>query len=156
MRLVQADPWVLSAQSTVLVPGGFDETDPAMTGHTDPELDVRGLVGYSRPVGDWPAFLDLQLAQRLRLSDPPDESRVDVTLGVRPRPAWLLLAQSFNVISQGNGGSGFASYHYSKLQLSTVFDLTPSLSVQVGGTTTYAGHNALQENALLLALWHRF
>ena len=107
-------------------------------------------------LGDWTAFVDVQLAQRFRFSDPPNELRVDLTFGVRPVPTWLLMAQSFNVISQGDGGSGFPSYYYSKLQLSAVYEFTPSFAVQLGGTTTYAGENALQENGVLLGIWYKF
>jgi hypothetical protein len=156
VRLLDGSAWVLSAQSTLRSPGGFDDTNPAMAGHTDPEVDVRGLFGYSLSLRDWPAFLDLQLAERFRFAEPPNEAHADLTLGVRPKPEWLLLAQSFNVFSEGSGGSDFPSYYYSKLQLSAVRELTKSLSVQFGGTTTYAGRNALQENAVLLGVWYKF
>jgi protein XagA len=156
-RLGGGDSWVVSAQTTLRVPGTFDKNNPAAIGYTDPEVDVRALFGYSFKAGTWPAFVDVQVAQRFRLGGPPDEFRADFTLGVRPQDRWLVLLQSFNVISEGAGNLPlFPSYSYSKLQLSAVYSVTPKLSLQLGGYTTYWGQNALQENGLVLGAWYKF
>lgn len=156
MRLGNGDSWILSAQTTLRVPGTFDKSNVAAIGYTEPEIDVRGLLGYSFAVGAWPAFVDVQVAQRYRLGGPPDEFRTDVTLGVRPHDRWLLLMQSFNVISEGAGSWGYPSYAYYKFQLSAVYALTPALSLQLGSYTTYWGRNALQENGMVLGAWYKF
>jgi hypothetical protein len=155
-RIGQGENWVFSGQATLRVPGTFDRSNPAAIGYNGIETDLRALFGYSFTIGAWPAFLDLQLAQRFRAGDPPDEFRADVTLGLRPLPQWLVLAQFFNVISEGSSPPLFPSYYYSKLQLSVVHDLTRQWAVQAGGFTTYAGRNALQENGLLVGAWYRF
>jgi hypothetical protein len=155
-RLLQADAWVLSGQATVRVPGTNDTSNPAAIGYTGVETDLRALVGYGFSLGAFPAFVDLQLAQRFRAGAPPNEVRVDATFGLRSAPRWLLLAQSFNVISEGAGSPPFASYGYSKLQLSAVYSLTPAFALQVGAFSTFAGSNALQENGLILGAWYRF
>lgn len=157
VRLGGGDSWVVSAQTTLRVPGTFDKSNPAAIGYTDPEVDIRALFGYSFNAGAWPAFVDVQVAQRFRLGGPPDEFRADITLGVRPQDKWLVLLQSFNVVSEGAGSLPFfPSYSYSKLQLSAVYSVTPKLSLQVGGYTTYWGQNALQENGLVLGAWYKF
>ncbi len=56
VRLGGGDSWVLSAQTTVRVPGTFDKNNPAAIGYTDPEVDVRALFGYGFTAGAWPAF----------------------------------------------------------------------------------------------------
>jgi protein XagA len=150
------DSWVVSAQATVRIPGTYDKTNPAAIGYTDPEIDIRGLVGYSFKAGTMPSFVDVEVAQRFRLGGPPDEFRADVTFGIRPIDKWLLLAQSFNVISEGAGTWGFGSFAYHKFQLSAVYELTPALSLQLGGYSTYWGRNALQENGLVVGAWYKF
>jgi len=155
-KFLQGDAWVFSGQATLRVPGTNDTSNPAAIGYTGVETDVRALFGYSFAVGSWPAFIDLQLAQRFRAGTPPDEMRFDATFGVRPAPRWLVLAQSLNVVSEGAGGPPFGSYDYYKFQLSGVYELTPALSLQAGAFTTYAGSNALQENGLILGAWYRF
>jgi hypothetical protein len=96
------------------------------------------------------------VAQRFRAGAPPNEFRADATFGVQVAPQWLLLAQSFNVVSEGAGRAPFASYDYYKLQLSAVYSLTAAASLQLGGFTTYAGRNALQENGVIFGAWYRY
>jgi len=155
-RLLQGDSWVVSGQTTVKVPGSNDTSNPAAVGYTGLETDIRGLVGYGFALRGMPAFFDLEVAEHLRAGAPPNELRADGTLGVRVAPQWLLLAQSFNVISEGAGSAPFTSYEYYKLQFSVVYALTKLVSLQVGGFTTYAGRNALQENGVILGAWYQF
>jgi hypothetical protein len=155
-RLLQVDSWVLSGQTTLRVPGTNDTSNPAAIGYTGVETDVRALVGYGFEIRAMPAFVDVQVAQHFRAGAPPNEFRADATFGVRVAPQWLLLAQSFNVISEGAGSALFASYDYYKLQLSAVYSVTPSVSLQLGGFTTYAGRNALQENGMIFGAWYRY
>lgn len=154
-QVLKGDSWVFSGQTTMRVPGTFDNANPAAVGYTEPEVDVRGLFGYSFTAGAMPAFVDLQVAQRFRIGDVPNEFRADGTFGLRVAPGWLVLAQSFNVISEG-GSPEIPSYHYHKLQLSAVYDVTPTVALQLGAFTTYAGRNALQENGIVSAIWCRF
>lgn len=156
VRLGASDDWVLSGQTIFRIPGTLDKTNPAAIGYTDPEIDMRGLLGVGFKIAGWPAFVDIELAQRFRPGGPPDEFRADLSLGIRPFDRWLFLAQSFNVISEGAGTWGYASYAYYKAQLSVVYAVNRALSLQFGGFTTYAGRNALQENGLVMAAWYRF
>jgi hypothetical protein len=154
---VDYDSWVFSGQATLRVPGTDNTSNPAAVGYTDVESDLRLLLGHTFKLADLPAFFDLEVAERVRTAGYPSEFRADATLGVQVLPQWLLLAQSFNVISEGAGLSIFGgSYEYYKLQLSAVYEFTPTWSVQGGGYTTYAGLNALQENGLIFGVWHRF
>jgi hypothetical protein len=155
-RLLQAGSWVVSGQATMRVPGTNDTSNPAAIGYTGVETDIRGLVGYGFVLRGLPAFVDLQAAQHFRAGAPPNEFRADATFGLQAAPQWLLLAQSFNVMSEGAGSAPFGSYEYYKLQLSAVYALTASLSLQLGGFTTYAGRNALQENGLVFGAWYRY
>ena len=155
-RLLQNDSWVFSGQATLAVPGTFDNANPAAVGYTDVETDVRALIGHSFSLQGLPAFVDLQFAERFRSGAPPNEFHADVTFGVEPLRRWLVLAQSFNVVSEGSGRAPFTSYDYYKFQLSAVYALTPAVSLQLGGVTTYAGRNALQENGLVAGVWSKF
>jgi hypothetical protein len=154
--LLQGSSWVFSGQTLVRLPGTSQFSNPAAIGYTDSEVDVRALFGASFSLGTWPAFIDMQAAQRFRAGAAPDEFRADLTFGIRPLPQWLLLAQSFNVFSEGSGVPLFPSYEYHKLQLSVVHDITPHWSLQLGGFSAYAGRNALQENGAILGVWYRF
>jgi hypothetical protein len=75
---------------------------------------------------------------------------------MRPAPQWLVLAQQFNVISEGAGSGLFLANNYHKLQMSAVYDITPKWSLQGGAFTTFAGTNAFQENGIITSVWYRF
>jgi hypothetical protein len=155
-RIMQGDDWVFSGQGTIRLPGTFDTANPAAVGYTGVESDVRALFGYSFAAFGMPAFVDVQVAQRFRTGGPPNETRVDLTFGLRTSQQWLLLAQSFNVISQGAGSALFTEYNYHKLQLSVLYELNTQWALQAGLFSTFAGSNALQENGLLLGVWYRY
>ena len=150
--------WVLSGQATLRIPGTTDTSNPAAVGYTDIETDVRALLGHSFTVAGLPVFFDLEMAERIRTAGLPSEFRADGTFGLWVRPQWLVLAQSFNVFSEGSGNVLYTggSYDYEKLQLSAVYQITPVWAVQGGGYVTYAGQNALQENGLIFGVWHMF
>jgi len=153
------DPsWVLSAQATLRIPGTVDTSNPAAIGYTDVESDLRLLVGHSYNIFGMASFFDLEAAQRVRTGGLPSEFRFDAAFGTYVDPHWLLLVQSFNVVSEGAGNVDYTggSYDYEKLELSAVYALTPTWALQGGGYVTYAGRNALEENGVILAVWHRF
>ncbi len=156
LRLHSTPSTAVSVQALMRLPGARDETNPAEAGSTDGEIDLRALYGVSVPIDGKPAFVDVQAAYRIRQGAPPDEWRLDATFGIRLHPELLLLAQSFNVISNGDGEAPFGDTRYHKAQLSVVWDIQPDVSLQFGGVTTYAGENALQENGLVAGLWYRF
>jgi hypothetical protein len=155
-KLYEWDSWIVSAQTAVQVPGTTDRTNPAAIGYTDTQVDVRGLLGHSFVIGKWPAFFDMQVAQRFRSEGAPDELHSDFTLGIWPSPKWMFLAQSFNVVSEGAGTWGYPSYDYFKFQVSAVYQVTPTIALQLGGFTAYTGRNALQENGIVLGSWFKF
>jgi len=155
-KFLQGSDWLLSAQSTLRIPGTTDRTNPAAIGYTDVEADFRLLFGYNFRIGAMPAFADVEVAHRQRGDGAPNEFRADGTLGVQFIPQWTLLLQSLNVISEGSVSPIFGSYDYYKLQLSLVYDLAPTWSVQGGAFTTYIGRNSLQENGAILGVWHKF
>lgn len=152
------DPtWVLSGQTTLRIPGTFETSNPAAIGYNEVEVDVRALLGHSFQFFSMPSFFDFEAAERIRTAGAPSEFHFDATLGVTVAPRWTVLAQSFSVISENEGIALYGgSYDYFKLQLSALYALTPTWSLQGGGFSTYAGRNALQENGVIFGVWHRF
>lgn len=156
-KIMQGASWVFSGQVLMRAPGTSQAGNPAAVGYTEPEIDTRALFGKSFTVAALASFIDLQVAQRFRYGNAPNEFRFDATFGISPAPNWLYLFQSLNVISEGAGSNEqFPSYDYSKLQISAVYSLTPTLSLQVGAFTTLTGRNALQESGLITGLSYKF
>jgi protein XagA len=157
-RFWQSQDWVLSGQATMRVPGTDDTPNPAAIGYTDVEADFRLLLGHNFALGGMPAFTDLEVAERARSAGAPSEFRIDGTFGLQVVPQWLLLLQSFNVLSEGAGNATIfgGSYEYYKAQLSAVYQINPVWSLQAGGFTTYAGRDVVQENGVIFGVWHKF
>ncbi|MEW6258042.1 MAG: hypothetical protein AB1592_18975 [Pseudomonadota bacterium] len=158
VRLGQGEGWIISAQALLRVPGAKPSGGIAALGYGDAELDLRLLAGLTFTLFGLPAFLDLEAAQRLREGSPPDEIRIDATLGVRIAPQWLALVQSFNVVSEGAGQEPAfdVSYEYYKLQVGGMYDAAENVSFMLAAVTTWHGRNALQENGVVGAVLLRY
>lgn len=117
------------------------------------QADLRLLVGRPFDVFGLPAFLDAELGYRSRGQN-GEEIRADVTAGLRPLPPVLVLAQSFSAFAPRGGPAGVVAAQ--KFQLSALYDLTTSVSVQIGAIAAIGGVNSPAERGLISALWWRY
>ncbi len=153
-RLLQRGGFVASAEANLRIAEADPALDPGGAGLLVGEIEGRLLAGYGFTLAGLPAYVDAQGAYRAAGATSADEVRGDLTLGLRPRPDLLVLAQSFSVV--GLPTDGLEGYDQHKLQLSAVYDLTPAVAVQAGGWGAVAGRNALDERGLIAALWLKF
>lgn len=153
-RLVQRGGFVASGEANLLLAEPDPSLDPGGAGLLEGVVEGRLLGGYGFTLAGRSVFAEIQGAYRAAGGGAADELRADLTLGVRPRPDLLLLAQSFSVVGLPKGGLDGFDQH--KLQLSGVYDVTPAVAVQAGGWSAVAGRNALDEHGLLAALWLKF
>ena len=149
------DGW-LAAEATVRIPGVSRDDNLAQVGSTDAEYDLR-LRGFRNlTFGSDTGFVDAQASYRLRAGDPPNEFHADLTLGYRPDPDFLLMAQSLNTISDGAGRGIFDEYRYHNVQLSGVYTVAPAVALQLGVMGTLGGENALRERGMFGGVWVSF
>lgn len=153
-RFLQRGGFVASAEANLRIAEADPALDPGGAGLLVGEIEGRLLAGYGFTLAGLPAYVDAQGVYRAAGATSADEVRGDLTLGLRPRPDLLVLAQSFSVV--GLPTDGLEGYDQHKLQLSAVYDLTPAVAVQAGGWSAVAGRNALDERGLLAALWLKF
>ncbi|RZL84215.1 MAG: hypothetical protein EOP66_03105 [Sphingomonas sp.] len=151
--LVRSGGLVISAQGLARFPGQKRRDVLAQVGSTDMEYDLRGQAGYSFSTG---SFAILEGGYRLRSGEPPNAFNIDATLGIRAAPRLLLLASSYNTISDGRGRGVFAPYRYHNVYLSGAYDVSRHVTVQLGVSGTVAGRNALRERGLVGGVWYRF
>ena len=147
--------WV-ALEGTVRIPGIERADNLAQVGSADMEYDARVRGFRNIKLGDVPGFVDAQGGYRLRDGDPPNEFHADLTLGIRPTPDWLFMAQSFATISDGSGQGVFSSYRYHNVQLSAVKTVSPGVSLQFGLVGTVSGRNALRERGAFGGVWVDF
>jgi hypothetical protein len=117
------------------------------------QVDARVQMFHSLETWGFPAFLDVQLGYRSRGQN-GDEIRADLTFGVRPQPAVLLMAQSFTAIAPWP--STASSFAAQKFEVSGVYDLNRIFSVQLGFVYAPFGANAPAERGIISAVWARF
>lgn len=136
--------------------GGARDSGAAVDVASGRQTEVRFLYGTSFKVFGHYGFVDVEAAHRWLVGAQPDETPVDLTVGIHIRQLMVML-QSFNVISDGNASPPFTYYRSHKLQLSLVRDIGRSgLSLQIGGFFSPAGQNSLDEKGLVAAVWARF
>lgn len=117
------------------------------------QIDARLLMGRSFTLFGMSGFIDTQLGFRTRGQN-GDEVRMDLTAGLRPLDGLMLMAQSFSAVAPRRGMATLVAAQ--KFQLSAVYDLTPSISVQLGGVTALSGVNSPAERGIVSALWWRY
>lgn len=121
----------------------------ATPGQGSLDLEARVLYGRSGVWRGREVFVDLQAA-RLKRQGLADETRVDVTLGVRPARNWLLLGQTY----AGKTDRGEVAARWVKNEISVVRAVGP-WSAQVGWRDTVVGREVARDRGLLLSLWRR-
>ena len=122
----------------------------AAPGRGDTDLEARLLAGASRQWRVASLFAELQVA-RLKRSGLAGETRADFTLGVRPTPRWLLLAQGY----AGQADSKPVRSRWNKSEISVVHDLG-AWSLQAGWRQAVSGREAPADHGPVLAVWRRF
>lgn len=155
-RLARREGVVISAQGSLRLPGADDEGAPAEIGATGLETDTRLLAGRGFGVAGMTGWVDLQGGRRFRDGAPPDEWRIDATLGLRPRPKWMTILQVFGRVAAGEGRGGFPEASALDLQGSLARDLSRRWTVQAGVVGTVWGREAAREVGGFVSVWRPF
>lgn len=156
VQLPSYGPYSFALQGTFHLPAADRPHNPALVGNTTRDTDGRALVGTVFALGPWPGFLDLEAGYRVRGALSPNEVHVDLTGGVRPIPAMLIMVQSFTTVPTQGGAALYPRTTFSNLEGSVVYDVNAHWSLQLGVFGTIFGRNALQERGIDTAIWYRF
>lgn len=118
------------------------------------DYSIRAYFGKSFKVGRAEAFVDVQVARYSREVE-ANQWRLDATIGFKPSPQLMILAQSF---SGQSDKQAWGQSRWNNVQLSVVRHFGPDekTSLQVGVRQTVAGRNVPAVNAVVVSLWKRF
>lgn len=142
----------LSLQTSYKTAGAFDLSVSA--GHAaGRQIELRLLYGTSFKLWNRDGFADVQVAQRWIASPRPNETPLDLTVGLWLNKKIMVMAQSFNTISAGDAAAPYTYYRMHKLELSVVQKLSRHWSLQTGVYYSPAGQNALVEKGVIVSLW---
>lgn len=123
----------------------------AAAGH---EVELRLLYGTGYHLFQHDGFADVEIGWRWNALPQPNEVVADVTAGVWLWPNWLLMGQSFNVISAGYGEYPYTFYRQHKTELSLGWRIVPSLTLQFGGFYSPSGRHVVAERGLSAGFWY--
>ncbi|MEI9992098.1 MAG: hypothetical protein WDM86_18930 [Rhizomicrobium sp.] len=143
----------LSLQGSYKTAGAFDLSVSAADRASGRQIELRLLYGTSFKLLGRDGFIDLQAGQRWIASPRPNETPVDLTAGLWITPNWMVMAQSFNIVSAGDARPPYTYYRSHKIEVSLVQKLSRHWSLQVGAFYSPAGQNALVERGVQVSLW---
>lgn len=151
LRLARFGDYILSTQATVRAASSqarrfLDMRQPVAA-------DARLLLGRFFSLAGMNGFLDSQIGFRSGGQNGP-EARLDLTAGLRPLPELLIMAQSFSALAPRGGIAPLMAAQ--KFQLSAVYDVTPAMSLQIGGVIAILGVNSPAERGVFTGLWWRY
>lgn len=121
----------------------------AAPGQGSLDLEARVLYGRSATWRGRQLYVDVQAA-RLKRRGLADETRLDTTLGVRPRKNTLLLSQAY----AGRADTGPTHARWLKHEFSVVQSFG-DWSAQIGWRQTLSGRETARDQGVVLALWRR-
>ncbi len=167
-KLWSSGEWVFSGEATAFIPGAHDAQAPAQEGNTGWAGEARLNVGRnftlaSIPGLGWfpgissvPAFLDAEVAYRLRTEGPPDEWHGDLTVGFKFTPKIMLMLQDFTTVSMSTDNRTFPAWRQSVAEASVVYALNDKWSLQVGVFSTVWTVRTNSERGGAIAVWRNF
>jgi hypothetical protein len=152
---VLTDYDVISVEGMARAAGAFNFSVSA-NGHAGGEGGgIRLLYGAPLKLFGRDGFLDVEAGERWLTHPRPNETVLDLTMGLWLTPSTMLMLQSFNLVS-GPARVPYVRFRTHKLQFSHVWRWSPRFSLQTGAYFSPAGANALEESGMVVSLWANF
>ena len=142
----------LSVQAMVKTAGAFDMS-VSVDGRSGEQAELRLLYGTNFSLLGFDSFADIEAGERWVGGARPNETPIDLTLGVHVLSDGMVLLQSFNTIAGGDAKFPYGYYRSHKLEVSWVSDLGHGISLQSGSYFCPAGQNALDEVGAQISVW---
>lgn len=142
------DRGAVSVQASVADGGEGRNAGYAAPGQGERDWEARLAAGRNFRVAARPVFVEVQAARRMR-EGLPDETRGDLTVGVRHGPDWMVLAQVFGGRADDGGPQ------WLNVETSLVRDWG-DWSLQVGWRSAVWGRETPAASGPVLGVWRRF
>lgn len=146
---------VFSVEASYKSAGGFDMSVTTKN-DSGKEFEGRLLYGTNFRLFHREGYLDLEVAERYIAGARPSETPIDLTLGFKITKSITLMAQSFNIIADGEGKPPYRYYRSHKIELGVLQHLWRGVYLQSGAFISPLGQNALVERGADASLWFKF
>jgi hypothetical protein len=144
---------VLSLEVSGRKAGAFNFAYSADAHAGGEDAGFRLLYGRGFKLGSRNGFFDIQAGYRFLSAPRPDQTVVDLTAGLWLDRRWMLMTQSFNLVS-GNATPPYRFFRMHKLEMSVVYRIKRGWALQAGGFLSPTGINALDERGVQISLWN--
>ena len=145
---------MLSVQGSAKSAGAFDMSTSS-SGESGRQFEARLLYGRNFKFLKHDGFIDIEAAQRWIARPRPDEFAFDATVGWWLTRKYLVLVQSFNVMTADGVRPPYEPYRLHKLQVSLVQSMTKRWSFQTGYFISIAGRNIVKETGVVTTVWYK-
>jgi hypothetical protein len=146
---------VLSVEVSARKAGAFNFAYSANATAGGEDAGLRLLYGSGFRLGGHSGFVNLEAGERWLSRPRPDQSILDLTAGLWLNRRWMVMAQSFNLVS-GPATAPYVPFRTHKLEVSAVWQISRRFTLQAGAFFSPAGQNALDERGICLSLWSDF
>ena len=146
---------VFSVQASYKNAGAFDMSVSA-NNDSGSEIELRLLYGLNFRLFGRDGYFDAEMAQRWIGGARPNETPIDLTLGLHWSEKLTFMAQSFNIIAAGNGDPPYRYYRSHKLELGVLQRLWKGVYLESGAYISPIGQNSLVEHGADASIWVTF
>lgn len=152
--LYQGDTYVFAVGASIIGGGEGRRSDFDLSGRQGTDYDLRVYGGRNVTLWGMDGFVTLEMARHLRENE-AHQWRMDATVGLRPSPKWLLMAQTFAGRTDEESW-GYAQWTNSQFSVVRRFGTDNQTSLQLALRRTVTGRNVPVSNAVVVALWKTF
>jgi len=146
---------ILSVQASYKTAGAFDMS-VSVNHDSGSELELRLLYGKNFKLFDRDWYADAEIGQRWIAGARPDETPIDLTLGLHWSEKLTFMAQSFNIVAAGNAEAPYRYYSSHKIEMAVLQRLWKGVYLESGAYVSPFGQNSLVERGVDASLWVYF
>ena len=158
IKAYQKHGFIMSIQPSMLYTGQNEKFSTLDQRSIAPNAELRALIGYGRTLKNIPVYFDMQIARKFGFETVPNETRVDMTLGMKPWEKIEVTAQAYHSETDLLDQSPRIALPTQSLkgQMSVIYHRSPVTAFQVGIIQTLDGKNIIKERAITAGIWRTF
>jgi hypothetical protein len=161
-RIYNHNGFVASVEPMIKLPSPESSTAQPRIGSSNLDLAMGLSGGYGFSAYGNNHFVGVDSQYRRRLGKAKDQLKITASAGIGITKRWMLMPQSFLTYCTAKSTtasftqSSADDYNQARLQLSVLYKLSDTTSLQTGGFADIDGKNAGVGKGLNMALWKRF
>ncbi|MFT6489621.1 MAG: hypothetical protein ACJAXQ_000395 [Parvibaculaceae bacterium] len=131
-------------------------SDPVPSKGGDLDFELAVITGSHFKVWGGKGFIENRLSSTYRPTNRPYEVSAESTIGFHPYTDGLVLIKSSNFIQMEYEMRAQTYVTAYKADVSLVHRISPTLSIELGGGTTFAGNNISKDTHIKIGFWYDF